>query len=85
MKVHCDEVVASSGDKHVRDEFCCYRCATLVFFILARIRITGYDGSNAACRSSSTRRDENEEFHQVIIDVEATRLNDEDVLISDRL
>ncbi len=82
MQVHCDDMIATSHGEHIRDEFCGNRSPRLVLLVHPRIRETGYDSSDASCRRAFTSGDEDEEFHEVVVDVAASGLNDEDVFFS---
>lgn len=85
MKVHGDEMVATSRYEHVRDEFCGDGGSALVFLILTRIWVTRNDGCDATGRGGSTCGYEDEKFHHVVVNVEATGLDDEDILVTNRL
>lgn len=81
MKVHRNDMVASSNDKHIRNKLRGYRCSGLVLLINTRIRETGNNSGDSTCRCSFAGRNQNEQFHQVVIHVVAATLDDEDVLL----
>jgi hypothetical protein len=85
VQIHGNDVVAAGDDKHVGDELGSDRCAALVLLIHTRIRIARDDGSDAAGGSTLARGDEDEELHEVIVDVATSGLDDEDVLVANRL
>ena len=72
MQVHGDHMVTASDSEHVSDELSGDGGATLVLLVHACVRIAWDDGGDAAGRGALARGNEDEEFHQVIVDV-ATR------------
>lgn len=84
MQVHRNHMVTPCDGQHIGNQLGCDRCARLVLLVHARIRKTGDHSSDPARRGGLTGRDEDEEFHQVIVDVAAPRLDNEYVLFTDR-
>ena len=75
-------MITSRNGQHVGNEFGRNGRARLVLLVHTGIRKTGNNGSDATRRGSFTGRDEDEKFHQVVIDVAAARLDDEYVFFS---
>ena len=69
MQVHGDHMVAASDSEHVGDELGGDGGATLVLFVHACVRIAWNDGGDATGRGALARGNEDQEFHQVIVDV----------------
>lgn len=69
MQVHGDHMVAASDGEHVSDELGGDGGAALVLFVHACVRITRDNGGDAAGRGALARGNEDEEFHEVIVDV----------------
>lgn len=82
MEIHRDNVIAASNDEHVRDELGCDGRSRLVFLVYARVGEAGHDGGDAARGGGLARGDEDEELHEVVVDVAASGLEDEDVLLA---
>lgn len=82
MEVHRDDMVAARRNNHIRDELRGNGGATLVLLVHARVREARDDGRDAARRRSLACRDEDEELHEVVIDVAAAALEDEDVFFA---
>lgn len=82
MQVHRDDMVAPGDDDHIRDELSGDGRTRLVFLVDACIRKTGYHRCNASGAGGLARRDEDEELHEVVVDVAATGLDDEHVLLA---
>jgi hypothetical protein len=58
----------------------------LVLLVLAGVREAGDDGSDALGGSGLARGNHDEELHEVVVDIRGRgRLEDEDVLVTDRL
>lgn len=85
VKIHRDYMITSRNYEHVGDQLGRNRRPRLVLFIHASVGETWDDSSDPACRCSFTCRDENEEFHEIIIDISTAGLDDEDVFVTDRL
>lgn len=85
MQVHCDDMIAASHSEHIRYEFCSNGGPRLVLLVHPSIREAGYDSGDAACGRAFASGDEDEEFHEIVVDVAASRLDDEYVLFSDGL
>ena len=84
MQVHSNDMIAARHGDHVRHKFSGDRSARLFFLVHPRVRKARYDGRYSACRCGSARRDEDEKFHEIVICITATRLNDEYVFIANR-
>ena len=69
VQVHGDHMVAASDGEHVGDKLGGDGGAALVLFVHACVRITWNNGGDAAGRGALARGNEDEEFHEVIIDV----------------
>lgn len=82
MQIHRNDMVTARDDQHVGDEFGRDGCTRFVLLVHTGIWKTGNHGSDAARRGSFTGRDEDEEFHQVVVDVSAAGLDDENVLLA---
>lgn len=85
MQVHGDNVVAACHSQHVRDKLRCDGCTRLVLLVHAGIREAGDDSRDAASRRRPARRDKDEELHEMVIDVVAPGLDDENIFVADRL
>jgi hypothetical protein len=85
VQVHGDDVVAAGDGEHVGDELGGDGRTAHVLFVHARVGIARDDGGDAACRGALARGDEDEEFHEVVVDVATGGLEDKDVLVADRL
>ena len=85
VQVHGDDVVAAGDGEHVGDELGCDGRTALVLFVHARVGVARDDGGDAAGGGALARGDEDEELHEVVVHVAAGRLEDEDVLVTDRL
>jgi len=85
MQIHCDNVVAARDNEHVSDEFSGDRSTGFLFLVHSRIWETRDDSCNPPGGRSSARGDKDEKLHEVIVDVSTSRLDDEDILISNRL
>jgi hypothetical protein len=83
VQVHRDNVIAPSDGHHVGDELGGDRRARFLLLVHPRVRETGHDGGDAARRSGFASGDEDEEFHEVVVDVGAASLDDEDVFVAD--
>ena len=62
-------MVAASDGEHVGDELGGDGRAALVFFVHACVGITRDDGGDAAGRGALARGDEDQELHEVVVDV----------------
>lgn len=78
-------MVASRNSQHIRDKFGRDRRARLVFLVHTCIGKTRNNGSDTTCRGGLAGRDEDEEFHQVIVHVTTPRLDNEHVFFADGL
>ena len=85
VQVHGDDVVAAGDSEHVGDELGGDGRAALVLFVHAGVGVARDDGGDAAGGGAFARGDEDEELHEVVVHVAAGRLEDEDVLVADRL
>jgi len=85
VQVHGDDVIAAGDGEHVGDELGGDRRTAHVLFIHTCVGIARDDGGDAACGGPFARGDEDEEFHEVVVDVATGGLEDKDVLIADRL
>lgn len=79
VQVHGDHMVATGGLEHVRHELCRDRRSRLVFLILTSVGEVGDHGCDTSCRSGLACVDDDEKFHETIVDVAGSgRLEDED-------
>ena len=79
MQVHCDHMIAPCRLQHVGHEFGCDRSPTLILFVLASVGKIGQDGGDAAGRGGTASVDEDEELHDVVVDIAGLgRLQNED-------
>lgn len=78
-------MVAPCDRQHIRHELRGDGRAGHVLLVHPRIREAGNNGGNSARRRSLAGRDEDEEFHEVVVGVAAPRLDDEHVFVSDGL
>ena len=85
VEIEGDEVIAPGNGEHIGNEFSGDRCAGLVLFVLSCIRITWYDCSNTTGGGGAASRDEDEELHEVVVDIGAAGLENEDVLVANGL
>lgn len=85
MQIHSDDMIASSDDEHVGDELGSDGRTRLVLFVHTCIWEARDDGGDPSCRGGLAGRDKDEELHEVVVDVVAARLDDEDILVSHRL
>jgi hypothetical protein len=76
-------MVRASRSEHVRDELRSNRRTRLVLLRLASIGITRNHSGDTTRRGGFARGDEDEEFHEVVVDVEATRLENEHIFVAD--
>ena len=85
MEVHCDDMIASSYDEHIGDELGRDRRPRLVLLIHASIREAGDNGCDTPRRRSLACRDKDKKFHERIVHIARSRLEDEDVFLPNRL
>jgi hypothetical protein len=85
MQVHCDDVVAAGHGEHIGNELGGDGRPALVLFIHTCVGITRNDGSDAAGGCALARGNEDEELHEVVVDVTTGGLEDKDILVADRL
>lgn len=83
MQVHRNDMVAPRHHQHVRNELRSDWSAGLVLLVHPRIGIARDDCGDAPRRGALARGDEDQQLHQVIVDVAAAGLDDEDVLVAD--
>lgn len=84
MKVHGDDVIAPGHDEHVGYKLGGDWCAGLVLLVHACVRKARDDCCDPTCGRRLACRDEDEELHEVVVHVIATRLDDEDILVPNR-
>lgn len=85
VQVHGNDMVTSCDSKHVRNKLGSNRSPRLVLFVHSCIRVAWDDGRNTSRRGALASRDDDEEFHQVVVHIVAPGLDDEDVLFSNGL
>ena len=78
-------MVAAGDNEHVSDEFRGNWCAGLVFLVHTGVWKARYYGCDPARRGRLTGGNEDKEFHEVVVDIVAPRLNDEHILVAHRL
>jgi hypothetical protein len=69
VEIHCDDMVATCGLEHVGHEFCGDGSAGLVFLVLASVGEVGDDGGDASGGSGLASGDDDEEFHDIVVDI----------------
>ncbi len=80
MQIHGDDMVAPSRLEHIRHQLRRDGRPRLVFLVLSRVGEIGDDGRDAAGGSGLAGVDDDEEFHQPIVDVAGrSGLEDEDL------
>ena len=62
-------MIASRRLQHVRHQLCRDGGARFVLLVLACVREVGDDGSDASCGGSLAGRENDEEFHEPVIDI----------------
>jgi len=77
-------MIAASNSQHVRHKLCCDWRPRLVFLVHTGIREAWDDGCDATGGGGLARRDKDEEFHDIIIDVATPGLDDKYIFVSDR-
>lgn len=85
MEIHGNNVVGTSNGEHVGDQLGSDGGARLVLLVLASIGEARNDGSDAAGRGSLAGIDHDQELHEVVVDLAASGLDNEDILVTDRL
>ena len=85
MQVHSDDMVAASRLQHVSHKLSSDGCTRLVLLVLASVGEVGNHGGDSASAGSLACVDHDEQFHQVVIDLATAGLDNENVLISNRL
>ena len=79
VQVHGDDVVAAGRLQHVGDQLGRDGRARLVLLVLARVGEVGDDGRDAPRRGRLARRDDDQQLHDVVVDLAGRRgLQDED-------
>lgn len=78
-------MIASSLLNHVRHELCGNGGSTLVLLILPRIWKKRYNGSDPLCTGNLAGVDHDAELHERSIDLTTTRIDDVNVVLSNRL
>ena len=82
MQIHRNDVVTSRDGQHVGDKLGGNGRTRLVLLVHTSVRKTGDHGSDATGRGGFAGRNEDEEFHQVVVDIARPRLDDEHVLFA---
>lgn len=77
-------MVTASNNEHVRDKFCRDGRPRLVLFVHPSIGKRRDDCCYPSGGSRFAGRNEDEEFHEVVIGILTARLNDENIFISNR-
>ena len=75
-------MVTSGLLQHVRNQFCCDRCTTLVLFVLPSVREQWDDRSDSLRAGNLAGVDHNAKFHQGCIHGPASRIDDIHVVFS---
>lgn len=79
MQVHGDDMIAAGCLQHIRHEFCSDGSTGSVFLVLTGIGEVGDHGGDTTGRCSLAGVDDDEEFHEAVIDVARSGgLEDED-------
>jgi hypothetical protein len=76
-------MVASSHHNHIRNQLGRDGRTRFILFVHPGIRKTGDDGGNPASRCGFACGYQNEELHEIVIHITASRLYDEHILFSD--
>lgn len=69
MQVHCDDMIAAGCLQHVRHELRSDRCTGSVFLVLASIGEVRDHGGDTTRGCGLAGVDDDEEFHEAVIDV----------------
>lgn len=69
MQIHGDDMVAASRLQHIGHELSRNWGSRLVLFVLAGIGEIWNNCRDAACRSRLASIDDNQEFHEAIVDI----------------
>ncbi|KAG5459196.1 MAG: hypothetical protein BJ554DRAFT_428, partial [Olpidium bornovanus] len=85
VQVHRDDMIGTGNGEHVGDELSGYRSAGLVLLVLPRVREAGYNRGYAASRGGFAGVDHDQELHQVVVNLPASGLHYEHVLVSNGL
>jgi len=86
MQIHRNDMITTGGLQHIRHKLRSDGSSTLVLLVLARVGEIRQDGGDAARGGGAAGVDQDEEFHDVVVDVAGFGgLDDEDVLVADGL
>jgi hypothetical protein len=85
VQVHGDDMITSSNGEHIRHQLGCDWSPRLVLLVHPGIRETGDHSGDPPGRRPLAGGGEDEKFHEVIVNVVGTRLDDENVFVSNRL
>ena len=85
MQVHGQDPVGAGGSDQVGDKLGGDGVTALGFTVLTGVAEVGDDGSHTAGRRSAHGIDHNQQLHQVVVDMVAGGLNDENILAANRL
>ena len=86
VQIHSDDMVAPCRLQHIRHQLGGDRSSTLILLVLSGIWEVGKHGGDAARRGSSAGVNEDEQLHNVVVNVPRRGgLEDEDVFIADGL
>ena len=82
MQIHRDHMVHTRSLQHVGHELGGDRSPTLILLVLAGVGEIGQDGGDAARGGGAAGVDEDEEFHDVVVDIAGLGgLDDEDCCV----
>lgn len=85
MQVHGDNMVAARHSEHVCDQLGRNGGAGFVLLVHPGVGEAWDDGRYPTRGRALAGRDEDEELHEVIVNVAASGLDDEDILVADGL
>ena len=85
VQVHGQDPVGAGGGDQVGDKLCGDRVTALGFTVLTGVAEIGDDGGHTAGRGPAHGVDHDQQLHQVVVDMVAGGLNDENILAANRL
>lgn len=84
MEIDCNDMVTPCNNQHVRNQLCRDGRTRFFFLVHTSVGETRNNSSDPACWCRFACGDQNKKFHEIVVDVAAAGLNDENVFISDR-
>ena len=83
VQVHRQHSIRARPSDHVSHQLGCNWDTAFVFAVLSRIAVIGHHRSDARRAGSFTTVDHDQQFHQIVIDGRASRLNQKDIAAAD--